>query len=233
MRTPSHSSACPIHATGCQRMGGSPATRSRQIAKAGMQASSSGQKAASSDPAALTRSHSGQALACSAVRADCQKPEASTEKIQKQNKMTRDAARLFKREIQEASGSGCAIKRKKTAFLADAPEPVQSLARGSEPRMGWPIKAFAMPPQSATSAASLLQPFRRPGMPASDSQSSTGHAFIPLRHRPPGLHPAAATRLPAQPHRWRADPRLKQALQAQRQAASPWLAQPYRGQTPD
>ena len=26
--------------------------------------------------------------------------------------MTRDAARLFKREIQEASGSGCAIKRK-------------------------------------------------------------------------------------------------------------------------
>ena len=27
--------------------------------------------------------------------------------------MTRDAARLFKREIQEASGSGCAIKRKK------------------------------------------------------------------------------------------------------------------------
>ena len=104
MRTPSHSSACPIHATGCQRMGGSPATRSRQIAKAGMQASSSGQKAASSDPAALTRSHSGQALACSAVREDCQKPEASTEKIQKQNKMTRDAARLFKREIQEASG---------------------------------------------------------------------------------------------------------------------------------
>ena len=77
-------------------MGGSPATRSRQIAKAGMQASSSGQKAASSDPAALTRSHSGQALACSAVRADCQKPEASTEKIQKQNKMTRDATRLLR-----------------------------------------------------------------------------------------------------------------------------------------
>ena len=78
-----------------------------------MQASCSGQKAASSDPASLMRSHTGQALACSAVRADCQKPEASTEKIQKQNKMTRDAARLFKREIQEASGSGCAIKRKK------------------------------------------------------------------------------------------------------------------------
>lgn len=46
--------------------------------------------------------------------------------------MTRDAARLFKREIQEASGSGCAIKRKKkTALLADAPEPVQSLAGGA------------------------------------------------------------------------------------------------------
>lgn len=160
------------------------------------------------------------------------KARSQHRKIQKQDKMTRDAARLFKREIQEASGSGCAIKRKKTALLADAPEPVQSLARGSEPRMGWPIKAFAMP-QNATFAALLLQPFRRPGMPASDSQSSAGHAFTPLRHRPPGLHPAAATRLPAQPHRWRADPRLKQALQAQRQAAPPWLAQPHRGQTPD
>ena len=229
MRTPSHSSACPIHATGCQRMGGSPATRSRQIAKAGMQASSSGQKAASSDPAALTRSHSGQALACSAVRADCQKPEASTEK---NTETKQDGARCGQALQARNSGSVRKRLRHKTALLADAPEPVQSLAQGSEPRMGWPIKAFAMP-QSATSAASLLQPFRRPDKSASDSQSSAGHAFIPLRHRPPGLHPAAATRLPARPHRWRADPRLKQALQAQRQAAPPWLVQPHRGQTPD
>ena len=106
MRTPSHSSACPIHATGCQRMGGSPATRSRQIAKAGMQASSSGQKAASSDPAALTRSHSGQALACSAVRADCQKPEASTEK---NTETKQDDARCG--QALQARNSGSVRKR--------------------------------------------------------------------------------------------------------------------------
>lgn len=106
MRTPSHSSACPIHATGCQRMGGSPATRSRQIAKAGMQASSSGQKAASSDPAALMRSHSGQALACSAVRADCQKPEASTEK---NTETKQDDARCG--QALQARNSGSVRKR--------------------------------------------------------------------------------------------------------------------------
>ena len=232
MRTPSHSSACPIHATGCQRMGGSPATRSRQIAKAGMQASSSGQKAASSDPAALTRSHSGQALACSAVRADCQKPEASTEK---NTETKQDGAAM-----RPGSSSAKFRKRQEAAAPSNAKKrPFWQMRRN--PFKVWPgganrewagLKAFAMP-QSATSAALLLQPFRRPDKSASGSQSSAGHAFIPLRHRPPGLHPAAATRLPAQPHRWRADPRLKQAFQAQRQAAPPWLAQPYRGQTPD